>query len=150
MVRNLNDPGPAAPAKRSWWQWEQRFSRRQRAAITAGLLGVIGIAGFVAWRQWHASLSEDPFSLPPAVAGPARPNYGLPIPEGAHVVLPPDAIPAIKNPEFVSVSSVSTRPDAPMILVSLRGETHVYSIYLLDAHEIVNDVLGGEPIATTW
>ena len=67
-----------------------------------------------------------------------------------YTVLPFDAIPAIKNPQFVSASEAKLRDDSPMIGVSFNGESHAYSIYLLNGHEIVNDVVGSVKIATTW
>jgi len=33
---------------------------------------------------------------------------------------------------------------------SSGDEAHVYSLDLLNHHEIVNDVVGGTPIAATW
>lgn len=67
-----------------------------------------------------------------------------------HTVLPQDAIPAIFEPEFVSVAKADVHKDAPMIAVSINGEHHAYSMFMLNRHEIVNDVVGGEPVATTW
>ena len=64
--------------------------------------------------------------------------------------LPYDAIPAILNPEFVSASKARIGDDSPVIGVSFNGESHAYSIYLLNGHEIVNDEVGGVKIATTW
>ena len=61
-----------------------------------------------------------------------------------------DAIPAIKDPSFVSAADAKLGDDAPVIGVSFNGEHHAYSIYLLNGHEIVNDVVGGAKIATTW
>ena len=65
-------------------------------------------------------------------------------------LLPFDAIPAIKAPSFVSGDDAKLGDDAPVIGVSFNGEHHAYSIYLLNGHEIVNDVVGGVKIATTW
>ena len=64
--------------------------------------------------------------------------------------LPYDAIPAILNPEFVSASKARIGDDSPVIGVNFNGESHAYSIYLLNGHEIVNDEVGGVKIATTW
>ena len=64
--------------------------------------------------------------------------------------LPYDAIPAILNPEFVSVTKARIGDDSPVIGVSFNGESHAYSINLLNGHEIVNDEVGGVKIATTW
>jgi hypothetical protein len=67
-----------------------------------------------------------------------------------HTVLPKDAIPAIFAPQFVNAEDADVDKNTPMIGVSLNGEHHAYSMYLLNRHEIVNDVVGGEPIASTW
>ncbi|NOY58756.1 MAG: DUF3179 domain-containing protein [Calditrichaeota bacterium] len=31
-----------------------------------------------------------------------------------------------------------------------KGESRTYSLWQLGAHEIVNDVIGGVPLAVTW
>ncbi|MXY99179.1 DUF3179 domain-containing protein [Candidatus Poribacteria bacterium] len=65
-------------------------------------------------------------------------------------LLPFDAIPAITDPQFVPAGAAKLDADAPVIGVTLNGENHAYSLYLLNGHEIVNDVVGGQNIATTW
>lgn len=61
-----------------------------------------------------------------------------------------DAIPAITKPQFVPAAKAKLDADAPVIGVTFNGESHAYSLYLLNGHEIVNDVVGGRKIATTW
>ena len=65
-------------------------------------------------------------------------------------VLPKDAIPAILHPRFVPAPHAQVAPDTAMIGVVVNGDAHAYAALLLNAHEIVNDVVGGEPVATTW
>ncbi len=65
-------------------------------------------------------------------------------------LLPFDAIPAITKPQFVPANQAKLAADAPVIGVTFDDESHAYSVYLLNGHEIVNDVVGGEKIATTW
>lgn len=65
-------------------------------------------------------------------------------------LLPFDAIPAITKPQFVPASEAKLAADAPVIGVTFNNESHAYSLYLLNGHEIVNDVVGGQQIATTW
>ncbi len=65
-------------------------------------------------------------------------------------LLPFDAIPAITKPQFVPAAKAKLDADAPVIGVTFNGESHAYSLYLLNGHEIVNDVVGGNKIATTW
>lgn len=63
-----------------------------------------------------------------------------------------DAIPAIDEPEFMSVEAARQffKPDERVLGISLNGEHHVYSVPMLSQHEIVNDVVGGVPVAVTW
>ncbi len=61
-----------------------------------------------------------------------------------------DQIPAITKPQFVPAAIADLDPNAPVIGVTINDESHAYSLYLLNGHEIVNDVIGGEKIATTW
>ena len=37
-----------------------------------------------------------------------------------------------------------------IIGVSINGEHKAYSTAFLSSHEIVNDVVGGKPVAVTW
>ena len=61
-----------------------------------------------------------------------------------------DAIPAITKPQFVPAGKAKLDANTPVIGVNFNGESHAYSLYLLNGHEIVNDVVGGKKIATTW
>ncbi len=63
-----------------------------------------------------------------------------------------DAIPAILNPTFLSADEAQEwmAPNEPVVGVSINGDHRAYSIPLLSRHEIVNDTVGGEPIAITW
>ena len=67
-------------------------------------------------------------------------------------VLPRDSKPAILDPSYLTVAEAQDQfsPDEMIIGVSLNGEHRAYSIPQLSRHEIVNDVLGGTPIAVTW
>ena len=63
-----------------------------------------------------------------------------------------DAIPAILDPEFVDVGVADSEmtPDELVLGLSINGESKAYSIPMLSSHEIVNDVVGGLPLAVTW
>ena len=70
--------------------------------------------------------------------------------DAIRTLLPFDAIPAITDPQFVPANDAKLDADAPVIGVTFNNESHAYSLYLLNGHEIVNDVVGGLKIATTW
>ncbi|NNE26224.1 MAG: DUF3179 domain-containing protein [Saprospiraceae bacterium] len=68
-----------------------------------------------------------------------------------------DAIPSIDDPQFETLSfkecleNYNFLSENDLVIVaSLNGETKVYPIKILDHHEIVNDLLGGEPIVVSY
>ena len=65
-------------------------------------------------------------------------------------VLPRDAIPAIKNPEYVPAEEAGLDDNEPVVGITINGESRAYSVYLLNHHEIVNDKIGDTAFAVTW
>lgn len=67
-------------------------------------------------------------------------------------VLSTDSIRSIDHPKFVSGEKADEqmREDEPVIGVKMEGETKAYPLYVLSAHEIVNDIIAKQPIAVTW
>ena len=67
-------------------------------------------------------------------------------------VLSKDAIPSIDDPQFVSPETADSQydDDELVIGVNINGDARAYSVPLLSRHEIVNDVVGGKPVAVTW
>ena len=67
-------------------------------------------------------------------------------------LLPPDAIPSIDEPKFDSVEDASAwlAPQEPVISFVHDGDARAYPLHILTWHEIVNDVVGGEPVIVTY
>ncbi len=63
---------------------------------------------------------------------------------------PPDGIPSIDAPQFVSASAARLQPGDMVIGFQHRGEARAYPQRLLVHHEIVNDRVGGLNIAVTY
>ncbi|MEM8554348.1 MAG: DUF3179 domain-containing protein [Pseudomonadota bacterium] len=64
---------------------------------------------------------------------------------------PKDGIPAIDDPDFVTVDAADLEPREPVITVALEGaEVRAYPIRYLTWHEIVNDEIAGVPVAVTF
>ena len=63
-----------------------------------------------------------------------------------------DGIRSIEDPRFVSSDAADENygPDELILGVEIEGDARAYSVPLLSRHEIVNDVVGGKPIAVTW
>ncbi len=67
------------------------------------------------------------------------------------ICAPWDAIPAIDHPEFIPASTVRfVRPDEPVVALDVGGVDRAYPVQILAYHEIVNDVVGGRPVAVTF
>jgi hypothetical protein len=65
---------------------------------------------------------------------------------------PKDGIPALNDPSFITVDKETRIEDRePVISVEIDGQTpRAYPIRYLTWHEIVNDVIGGVPVAVTF
>jgi len=64
---------------------------------------------------------------------------------------PKDGIPSIDNPIFVPVAESTTYADVePVIGLIINGEARAYPLSVLTWHEIVNDTVGGTPVAVTY
>jgi len=62
-----------------------------------------------------------------------------------------DGIPSLDNPTFVSARSASSlRPQDRVLGIEVNGVPRAYPIRILNYHEIVNDVVGGELIVITY
>ncbi len=63
-----------------------------------------------------------------------------------------DAIPAILDPQFLTAEQAQEQfhPDEQVLGLSINGDNRAYSIPMLSRHEIVNDEVGGVPVAVTW
>lgn len=89
-------------------------------------------------------------------------------------LLPFDSIPAVLAPEFISAEEADAKladlleqrtrgnsdealpivgndPDDALVLgLSINGDSRAYYVPSLSAVEIVNDTVGGQPLAVTW
>lgn len=64
---------------------------------------------------------------------------------------PRDGIPAIDAPQFRAAAAVTDiAPQEPVIGLVINGDARAYPLRILHWHEIVNDVVGGRPVAVTY
>ncbi len=72
----------------------------------------------------------------------------------AFTFLPRDGIRAIDSPRFLSAAESEARgemvPTEFVIGLSIGGESKAYPVNILSRHEIVNDTVGGVPVAVTF
>jgi len=88
-----------------------------------------------------AAQSLNGFDLRGALVDPAEIHHGGP---------PKDGIPAIDRPKFVSAAAAKLAPGDRILGVALNGEAKAYPVRILNWHEVVNDKVGGAPVAVTY
>jgi hypothetical protein len=69
-----------------------------------------------------------------------------------YTLLKPGDIPAIFEPEFISVKEAESTyfADEPLLVVVRGDVARGYSTWHLDQHEIVNEQINGKAITVTW
>lgn len=89
-----------------------------------------------------AEADQPVFLAPPPAIDPAD----------IDTLLPPDGIRAIDDPQFetAEAAAASLDPGERVIGVVINGEARAYPLPIMSNHEIVNDVVGGQPVAVTW
>ena len=72
-------------------------------------------------------------------------------PEDIQTILPKDAIQAVLEPSFQEAREATWLDGSDSVVgVSINGEARAYPVPILSDREIVNDTVGGVPIAVTW
>ncbi len=103
------------------------------------LLGLVGLA-LVAPSAWAEELKTD------------RSKALIPLDEVVSGGPPPDGIPAIDRPVFVAPGAADTwlKLSEPVLALQVKGDARAYPLQVLIWHEIVNDTVGGRPVAVTY
>ncbi|MBC8194468.1 MAG: DUF3179 domain-containing protein [Acidimicrobiia bacterium] len=64
---------------------------------------------------------------------------------------PPDGIPPLDTPRFVTAQNVDfLQLNEPVLALRVGGESRAYPVQILTWHEIVNDTVGGIPVSVTY
>ena len=127
-------------------------------AFKSGYIIAIGLGALVVaallspqirqlWLNFRAEEVEVPLAVNNETALP-RETLDLKI----ITILGKDGIPAILDPQFVSAAEAAEQMlDSERVLgVSINGDHRAYALNQLSRHEIVNDEVGGVPVAVTW
>jgi hypothetical protein len=61
-----------------------------------------------------------------------------------------DGIPSIDNPKFVSAQDAKLQDSELVLGLKINGDIRAYPLQVLVWHEIVNDEVGGVPVAVTY
>jgi hypothetical protein len=119
-----------------------RTPRRRTLAVVAVLALLALVTGLLLGRDDGPELAT---STPPGRAPLVDP--GQLVPGGP----PPDGIPPVDRPRFVAAHEVGWLAKAePVAVVETGREAKAYPLQILVWHEIVNDTVGGVPVAVTY
>ena len=79
-------------------------------------------------------------------------RYTVPLREFRSGGPPPDRIPPIDDPKFVTPNEANFHLDneEPVMAFELDGDARAYPLQILIYHEIVNDVVAGVPVVITY
>ncbi len=119
--------------------------RRYLGWVAGAAAVVVLLAVFLSTRH---SIVRNPSGPVLQAGGPAFDPIRA---DEIQTILPEDAIPAIVNPTYETVAAASDfRNDEPVIGVVVNGDARAFPLSMLSSHEIVDDTIGGKPIAVTW
>ena len=121
--------------------------------IIALILGalVIFVLFLPQLRQWWLTLQADEVTITYPSAQEDRRGPGT---RDLKIVsvLGRDGIPAILKPDMISADLAASQmdPNERVLGLSINGDYRAYPLNMLSRHEIVNDTVGGKPVAVTW
>jgi hypothetical protein len=105
----------------------------------------------------EANTGADPLpeNAASALEDMTHPSFPEPLVDPEEIISggpPPDGIPPIEEPQFVTVDEADEWMSAeePVIYLEMNGGVHAYPVQILVWHEIVNDTVGGVPVAVTY
>ena len=131
------DPATAPQSWRDWQEWYGNNSEGYRPP-----------EGYVEWKADVLSLIDPRFK-----------DFLVPYGEDALIDLTevmwggvrPDGIPDLQFVPFLAPGDATyLNPDDKVFGVSINGEHRAYPLRIVNAHEMANDNLGGEPIALAY
>ena len=150
------------------------LSRSVVAEATAALRELTGEdikEGLGEWERWMDWLAENASEYPPpdgylkwkitllsaidprfeGFLASADETSRIYLPEVVWGGVPPDGIPDLQNAPVVPGRDADfLASDDRVYGVSINGEHRAYPLRIVNAHEMANDVLGGEPIALAY
>lgn len=119
------------------------------------VIAIAAIAAMVAvtnFGSFPITNSADTQQLGTENSGEGEPEPIVPLDKIVSGGPPPDGIPSIDNPKFVSIEEADKfLQDADQVVgVNINGDIRAYPLQILVWHEIVNDNVGGTAVAVTY
>ncbi len=125
-------------------------ANKKRMLVIAAIL----VGGAAAAGAFSGGLSAKPITNESTVStNPAANNSPLvPVDQIVSGGPPRDGIPSIDNPKFISVQDANRfLQDSDLVIgLDINDDVRAYPLQILVWHEIVNDEVGGTPVAVTY
>ncbi|MCH8309684.1 MAG: DUF3179 domain-containing protein [Chloroflexi bacterium] len=104
--------------------------------------------GYIDWKSTLMQALDTRFAL---FLRPAREFSRIDVTEIVWGGVLPDGIPDLRNPKMLSPADADyLNPTDRVFGVTINGESRAYPLRIVNAHEMVNDTVGGEPITLMW
>lgn len=128
---------------------EEGYARQADLLVEYGYWNWEGVADLLPLE--YSLLEKTPKEPAPQLNGFRLSQLLVPLKEIKQGGPPKDGIPAIDQPQFVSVQEASFLQAHDRVLgISIKGVSKAYPIRILDRHEVVNDLLADLPVAITY
>ena len=104
--------------------------------------------GYPDWKARLYSAIDERFAY---FLRPARDFSRIRLEEVVWGGVRPDGIPDLRRPSFLEASEAEYMdPDDRVFGLEINGDVRAYPLRVVNAHEMVNDSVGGEPISLMW
>ena len=104
--------------------------------------------GYPEWKGKLYSARDERFAF---FLRPARDFSRIRLEEIVWGGVRPDGIPDLRRPSFLEASEAEyMNPDDRVFGLEINGDVRAYPLRVVNAHEMVNDSVGGEPISLMW
>jgi hypothetical protein len=124
---------------RNWFEWSAWLTAQEKIALPPLFL------------EWKAALFSR--MVDPAFAQFLYADMPLRI-RSEEIVwggVKKDGIPALTNPTMIAANDAAYLADKDLVFgVELNGDARAYPLRILDAHEMLNDVIGGKPVSLAY
>ncbi len=116
------------------------------------LIALAAASGYAIFSSQSSSSQRSTQLLSTPVTDTGGVRHIVPLDKIISGGVPKDGIPSIDHPKFVSVSSANSFVSDSDIVFGLEyaGEARAYPALILVWHEIVNDVVNGQPVLITY
>ena len=129
--------------------------------LIAGAVVAAGVAVFLVFGSVGTGIERQAVPVSDGSEGTETVQTGVMVTNGVkHTVPldkivgggpPPDGIPSIDNPKFAAADEAGFVSDSDLVLgLNINGDARAYPLFILVWHEIVNDRVGGIPVAVTY